>query len=201
MIADKFSLDKYYIRKKFPSKVVVTSEAGELLLFAQKPFAKNKIMVFDSQLSSVPILQIDWKAKRGLMSVNHNYVITDRSHAPFAYIECEKQPVFSINLTVRNSSKNQICFVQPDSINHAYKHIDVIMENKRVGSFYRGKKTALFYIMDLSGDKKRNLDRRIAVSLAIILSGENLALTKSPEVINWNDSIVTGDEVYKIKRR
>ncbi|MFC1703264.1 hypothetical protein ACFL1E_00580 [Candidatus Omnitrophota bacterium] len=207
MIADKFSLDKYILKKKFPSKVIISSESGEFLFQAVKPFVKNILSIFDSQSSNVPALDISWKIKSGLMAIGYNYVITDRSHAPLAYLEGEKQPISWINFIIKDIFKQEIGRVQSESISDRLTHIDIVVRNKKIASFYSAASTFRLsrvsgpYIMDFSGDKQKMLDRRIGVSIGVILAGYNLALVKSSGSIDWDKPVATGDDIYKIKQR
>ena len=97
---------------------------------------KNKISIFDSPSSNVSALDISWKIKSGLMAIGYNYVITDRSHAPLAYLEGEKQPISWINFIIKDIFKQEIGRVQSESVSDRLTHIDIVVKNNRIASFY-----------------------------------------------------------------
>ena len=126
MLADKFSLDKYIVKKRFPAKYIIFSEQGEKLFVASKPWTQKKILICDSAALSSPLLTVSWKYKKGLVLFKYEYTILDRGHSPVAYMECERS-LFSVNLNIKDLYNQPVGTIQSDQIACYYKSIDITL--------------------------------------------------------------------------
>jgi hypothetical protein len=201
MITDKFSLNKYVIKKKFPATYIVSSEQKEKIFRAVKPIGRKQILIYEFRSMSSPSLKIDWKIKKGLTLTTYRYNIVDRAHTPIGKIECNRTPPFSTSFTIRDIYNKEIGVIQPDQVGYAYRYFSVVLNAKKAATFFRNAHMSISYTMDLSGDKDSILDRKFALSIAIILTSMNIPMQKFSDAIDWEKSVVVGDEMYKIKRR
>lgn len=202
MIGDKFSLDKYIVKTTFRGRYLVFTEQGEKLFLGLRPFLRKQISIYDANnLKGRPLLKIGWKIQGSLIAYKFKYTVIDQGHSPIASIECEKLPVFSTNFTIKDIYNKEIALIQPDQIGCGFKCFNIVSGGRRIAVFYRNAFIAPSYLMDLSADKEKRLDRKIALSCAIILAAQNLKMQKFSGQVDWNQRVATGDEIYRIKRR
>ncbi|MBN3038986.1 MAG: hypothetical protein JW869_06195 [Candidatus Omnitrophica bacterium] len=201
MITDKFALEKYVIKKRFPATYIISGDYKEIAFYAVKTIGRNQISIFDRQSLSAALLKIDWKVKKGLTLNTYKFNIVDRAHTPLGKVECERTPVFSTTFTIKDVYDREIGVIQPDQVGYAYKYFNVIIKGKNAAAFYKNAHVGASYIMDLSGDKDKALDRKLAVAIAVILVAIGIPMQKFTSSVDWAKPVIVGDELYKIKRR
>ncbi len=202
MYADKFSLDKYLIKRAFPSRVVIMDEAKRPLFRARMPVFKKKIILYEFNALDRQLLEIEWKLKRGLTGTEYFYNIIDASHSLLAYISCESDQVFSRDFKILDNYKNVIGGIQADQLDAtAPLYMNIVHKGRRCAVFYRFSNFSESYIMDMAGDVDKTLDRKLILAIAAILAFQPSSMRKFSGKVDWNKSVVAGDDRYKIKSR
>jgi len=174
MYEDKFSLNKYLVKRASPSRVVIMDESKRPLFRAIKPIFKKKIILYDSSSLDRQLLIIDWKVKRGLTATEYTYSIIDASHSPLAYLTCESDQVFSKDFKILDVYKNPLGGIQADQVDAtAPQYMNIVFNEKRSAIFYRFSNFSEFYIMDLTGDSYKAINRKLVLAIAAILTFHN----------------------------
>ena len=206
MIHDKFSLEKYVIKKGF-SKLVVCSESGEKIFLVEKPFFRKTAEVYDYKTHRRPLFTINFKVKHSwklTANVTCRYKVFENRRSLISVIDYKVDPLLiSSEFKVMDSFEKETGVVKPVQMNYPPQYYEYIMGDKRVAVLYKASDFTGAYMLDLSGDKEHQLDKKIALTTGIVfcLSGLNLRKPGWRSKIDWDKPVVTGDDIYRIKKK
>ena len=178
----KFDRDKFLVHQKMLSisaKYYVYDEDQEPLFFVQRPALRLKahIEVFDDDTKNVRRLML--RQDRILAINQHFTLLTSEDQVICTY---ERQGILSLlrrTWVIRNPVGQKIAQAREDSwakivfrrlFGWMRTDFEILLaDNTRVGAFHRKFTIGDKYVLDLTNDPDRRLDRRIAVGLAILL--------------------------------
>lgn len=197
-VGDKFDRNKFLVNQKrmsFKEKYYVYGEDEKELFYVERDFkfmGKRNITVFDDDTKSAAVLQIDqdhrWEFRK------REYTLYDAAGEPIAsFYRDNWKSLFRRSWDIFDRHGTLIAIAREDSVGLAIlrRIIDFIPfvellggliktdfhlfrinakgEEEKIGSFNRRMTFADKYVLDLSGDPGRTLDRRTALALGILL--------------------------------
>lgn len=197
-LVDKFQRDKFLVNQKrmsFKEKYYVYGENEEELFYVERPFkflGKRNITVFDDDSMQSAVLSIDqvhyWELGR------REYQLFDTDGTLIAtFYRNNWKSLFLRGWDIFDPDGNLVAKAREDSVVlaavrriidfipfvellggliktdfHLFR-VDAEGREEKIGSFNRKITFADKYVMDLSGDPERTLDRRTALALGILL--------------------------------
>jgi hypothetical protein len=186
---DLFSFDKFLINQhaSIPQKYSVLDETGRPLFYLKQKFfaLRLHVEVFTDAASKDLVLLIKkdrliqlfgtysvWdkdhrligRIKRGVGLFQHKWNILDSNNRKIG--EGVQEPVVAAIVSAGTVGTRGFNWRR---IAHELSSFTIHMDGRQIGTFNR--RFALFdrYVMDLTGDPERKLDRRIALGLAVVL--------------------------------
>jgi len=179
----KFARDKFLIHQKMmtiSSKYYVYDENEQPLFFIERPAFKLKahIEVFDDDTKAHQRLTL---RQDKILAINQQFTLLTPDDQTICVFD--RQGLFSLlrrTWRIRDPQGQLIAIAQEDSWAKAiirrfvteWMRTDfeiLLADNSPVGIFHRKFTLADRYVLDLTNDPGRRLDRRIAVGLAILL--------------------------------
>lgn len=197
-VSGKFDRDKFLVNQKrmsFKEKYYVYGEQEEELFYVEREFkflGKRNITVYDDDSKQSPVLYIDqthfWEFGR------REYIVYEAGGEAIAGFDRNNwTSLFRRGWDILDPSGNLIGKAREDSVALAFvrRIIDFIPfvellggiiktdfhlfrvnaegEEEKIGSFDRRLTLADKYVLNLSGDPERTLDRRTALALGVLL--------------------------------
>ena len=194
----KFDRDKFLVNQKrltLREKYYIYAENGEELFYVERDFkllGKKNITVFNDDSKQVPVLQINqehfWEFGR------REYTVFDsEGNAIATFYRNNWKSLFRRGWEVFDANHNLVAKAREDSLALAFVRriidfipfvellggiiktdfhlfsVDAEGREEKIGSFDRKLSFADKYVMNLSDDPERKLDRRAAVALGILL--------------------------------
>jgi uncharacterized protein YxjI len=187
--SERFAYDKFLINQKvlsLGSKYYIYDEHNRPLLFIDRPVFKLKahIGVYEDESRSRRLLTVYQDS--ALAIINFSFTLLDENEQPIAYFK--RQGWLSMlrrTWHIYDSNRQIIAQAQEDSWTKALLRrlplVDIIgdfirtnfvithVSGQPLGEFIRRFTITDKYVMDLTADRTRVLDRRIAIALAILL--------------------------------
>lgn len=187
--SERFAYDKFLINQKVLSlggKYYIYDEHNRPLLFIDRPVFRLKahIGVYEDESRSRKLLTVYQDS--ALAIINYSFTLLDENEQPIAYFQ--RQGWLSMlrrTWHIYDAQRRIIAQAQEDSWTKALMRrlpfVDIIgdfirtnfvithVSGQPLGEFIRRFTITDRYVMDLTADRTRVLDRRIAIALAILL--------------------------------
>ena len=193
-----FDRDKFFINQKHLSlkgKYYVYDEQGEELFYVERPFrlfARRDITVFGDDSKREPLLFINQDKYWELF--HRNYTVVDASDQVIAKLSRNNfSSLFRRGWNIREPNGTSIARAREDSLFLAtirrilqfipvlaiiggiiktdfhFLTLDDLGNERKIGAFNRRFTISDKYVLDLSEDQERKLDRRVALAVGILL--------------------------------
>ena len=181
MDTDKFGIDRYVIVQKLISigkKYYVKDEGGNDLFFArmEKFKLKPKIFLYSEDTKSNEILTI---SPRNILDFNATYDVVDsKTQTLVGSLKREGlHSLFQNKWNILDASGNVIGTARETGIMAIVRRFvmnwkldfEIELQGQRIGSLSRKLSIGDRYVLDLSGDPAKKLDRRLAVAMLPLL--------------------------------
>jgi uncharacterized protein YxjI len=187
--SERFAHDKFLINQKvlsLGSKYYIYDEHNRPLFFIDRPIFKLKahIGVYEDESRSRKLLTV--YQDTALAIINYSFTLLDENEQPIAYFK--RQGWLSMlrrTWHIYDTNNQILAQAQEDSWTKALMrrlpYVEIIGDFMRtnfiithasgqpLGEFIRRFTITDKYVMDLTADRTRMLDRRIAIALAILL--------------------------------
>lgn len=191
--ADRFAHDKFQLNQKLlslNSKYLIYDEWSQPLFYVDRPLLKLKtqIGVYEDEVKTRKVLSVNVESMWSFL--NYTFLVNDASGNTIGYLR-RKGWLSMLRRTwhVEDAAGRTLAVAQEDSwwkaiLRRIFSATDLEIisamirtnfiltrpgETAQFGEFIRRFAVADKYVLDLSGDPQRTLDRRIAVGLAIVL--------------------------------
>lgn len=191
--SDKFAVDKFLLNQKLfsmNSKYFVYDEYERPLFYVDRPLfkLKTKIGVYEDEPKTKQALSVEVESMWSIL--NYTFIVSDASGNTIGYLR-RKGWLSLLRRTwqIEDASGRTLATASEDSwwkailrrilssvdleIISAMIRTNFIIEvpetNQRLGEFIRRYSIQDKYVMDLTSDPQRTLDRRLMVGLAIVL--------------------------------
>jgi uncharacterized protein YxjI len=184
--SDRFARDKFLLNQKVLSlgnKYFIYDENNQPLFFVDRPVFKLQahVGIYEDETRQRKLLTLFQDSAWTV--INHSFTVQDENFQPIAHIK--RQGWFSMlrrTWKVFDTKGNEIAQAHEDSwwkaIVRRVTDLGTLLrtnfiitrpDGTEIGQFIRRFTLLDKYVMDLTSDSKRTLDRRIAVGLAILL--------------------------------
>jgi uncharacterized protein YxjI len=188
VIQDRFAFDKYLLNQKVMSlggKYFVFNEAGQQLFYIDRPAFKlhAHIGIYEDETKARKLLDLRQDSAWAL--INLSFTLLDEQGQVLAQFKRQGwKSILRRTWRILDPMGNEIAMAEEDSMIKAIMrrvpYLDIIGDMMRtnfiitrngsvIGEFIRKFTLADKYVMDLTQDRMRSLDRRIAVALSVLL--------------------------------
>lgn len=185
-ITDPFQHDKFLINQKvmsLGSKYYVYNEANQPLFFIERPVLKIKMLfgIFTDETRTQKLLSLDQDSAWTI--INYAFTLRDANEQPIAYFK--RQGYLSMlrrTWKIFDVQGQEIAQAHEDSwwkailrrltdLGPLFRTNFVVTrpDGTLIGEFIRRFTITDKYVLDMTKDPQRTLDRRIAVGLAVLL--------------------------------